>query len=73
MFSTLIVTIIVSSASNQHIRMITEGSAEIEDWSKKISFAITGINCLLKYIKIENGFCFYSVSDQIDLVSIRLL
>ncbi len=36
--------------------MISEGSCDTEDWSNgflKFSFTITGINCILKYIKIE--------------------
>jgi len=34
---------------NQHIRMISEGSCDTEDWSHGISSAITGIHCILKY------------------------
>jgi len=36
--------------------MIFEGSCDTEDWNnheKKINFAITGINNILKYIKLE--------------------
>jgi len=39
--------------------MISEVSCDTEDWSndaKKFSFAITGITCILKYIKIEKLF-----------------
>jgi len=39
--------------------MISEGSCDTEDWSnddKKISFAITRINYILKSIKIENDY-----------------
>ncbi len=42
---------------NQHIIIISEGSCDTEDRSKgcwKFSFAITEINYILKYIKIEN-------------------
>ncbi len=41
-------------ASNQHIRMISEGSCDTEDWSNDAenSALITGINYILKYIKI---------------------
>ncbi len=42
------------------IRMISEGSCDIEDWSNscwKFSFAITGKNYILKYSKTENS-CF---------------
>ncbi len=42
------------SWANQHIRMISEGSCDTEDWSNewKFSFAITEINYILKYINI---------------------
>jgi len=43
----------VSCAANQHITMICEGSCDTEDWRNeywKFSFAITGINYVLKYI-----------------------
>ncbi len=33
MFSTLIIIRNVSLAANQHIRMISEGSCDTEDWS----------------------------------------
>jgi len=42
-------------ASNQHIRMISEGSCDTEDWSKD-SALITGINDLLQYTEIENSY-----------------
>ncbi len=35
-------------APNHHIRMISEGSCDTEDWS--IDVTITGINYILKYI-----------------------
>ncbi len=35
--------------------MISEGSSDTEDWSNvKIQLCFTGINYILKYIKIEN-------------------
>ncbi len=37
--------------ANQHIRMISEGSCDTEDWSNgccKFSFAITGVNNIFK-------------------------
>ncbi len=40
-------------------RMISEGSCDTEDWSNgcwKFSFTITGINDILKPIKIENSY-----------------
>ncbi len=65
--------------------MISEGSCDTEDLSNgfwKFSFAITGVNCILKYIKLNNilnwdyiwrYYCFYCISDQINagLVSIK--
>ncbi len=43
---------------NHNIRMISEG-CDTEDWSNgcwKFSFAKTGLNCILKYTKTENGY-----------------
>ncbi len=57
LFSTfIIIKINVSWAPNEHIRMISEGLCDTEDWSNgcwKFSFAITWINYIWKYIKIE--------------------
>ncbi len=41
---------------NQHIGMISEGSCDTEDWSNddENTALITGMNYILKYIKIEN-------------------
>jgi len=41
----------VSWAANQHIRMISEGSCDTEDWSNDAENS--GINYSLKYIQIE--------------------
>jgi len=42
--------------------MISEGSYNTEDWwSWKLSFAITGINYILKYINIENNVAIFTV------------
>ncbi len=40
-------------AANQHIRMISEGSCDTENWSNDAenSAFFTGINYILKYIK----------------------
>jgi len=38
--------------TNQHTKMISEGPCDTEDWTFNI--AITGINYISKYIKIEN-------------------
>ncbi len=54
LFLILLIKRNVSWASSQHIRMISEGLCDIDDWSNgcwKFSFAITGINSILKYIK----------------------
>jgi len=42
--------------ANQHIRMISEGSCDTEDWSNDAenSALTTGINKILKHIQIEN-------------------
>ncbi len=55
----------VSWAPNQHIRMISEGSCDTEDW--KFSFTITGINYILKYIVtvLFKNILFSWVFDQI--------
>ncbi len=45
--------------STEIIRMISEGSCDIEDWRNanwKFSFAITAIYYILKYIEIENSY-----------------
>ncbi len=49
----------VSYTANQHIRMISEGSCDTEDWinDAENSSLITGINYILKYIQIESS-CF---------------
>ncbi len=41
--------------------MISEGSCDTEDWSNDAekSTDITGINCILKYIQIEN--CYFKL------------
>ncbi len=44
----------VSGAANQHIRMISEGSCDTEDWSNDA--LITAINTILKYIQIESSY-----------------
>ncbi len=45
----------LSLAANHHIRMISEGSCDTEDWSNDAenSALITGINYVLKYIQIS--------------------
>ncbi len=53
---------------------MSEGSCDTEDWSNgcwKFSFAITGLNYILKYIKIENSYfkcnkyyCFTCIFDE---------
>ena len=51
-------TINVSWAADQHIRMISEGSCDTEDWSNDAenSALITGINYFIKYIQTENSY-----------------
>ncbi len=59
LYSTLIIIGNVSWAANHHIRIISEGSCDTEDWSNYVenSAAITGINNILNYIQIEN--CYF--------------
>ncbi len=54
----IIIIINVSWAANQHIRMISEGSCDTEDWSNDAENTdlITEINYILKYIQIENSY-----------------
>jgi len=50
--------IIVSWAPNEHIRMLSEGSCDTEDYSNgcwKFNIAVIGRNYILKYIQIENS------------------
>jgi len=48
MISTLMIIRNGSLAAKWHIRMISEGSCDTEDWSNNAkSFAITGINYIL--------------------------
>ncbi len=44
------------SAANQHIRMISEGSCDTEDWRSDL---ITGKNDIFKYITTENDWNGY--------------
>ncbi len=46
------------SSANQHIRMISEGSCDTEDWSNDAEnlALVTGINYILKYIQIESSY-----------------
>ena len=48
----------VSWAADHHIRMISEGSCDTEDWSNDAenSALITGINYFIKYIQTENSY-----------------
>ncbi len=83
LLSTLILIRNVSWAVNQHIRMISEGSCDTEDWSNDAenSALITEINYVLTDIHIENSYLkncnnisqFYCIFDQINagLVSRR--
>ncbi len=65
-----------NNVPNHHIRMISEGSCDTEDWSNgcwKFSFAITEINYILKYIKIER-FSFFTLKiKRFDMHSLNLI
>ncbi len=58
LFSSLIIIRNVSWAANQHIRMISGGSCDTEDWSNDAenSALITEINYILTNTHIENGY-----------------
>ncbi len=50
---------VVVRAPNQHIRMISEGSCDVEDWSNHAENSAlnhTEINDILKYIPIEQSY-----------------
>ncbi len=51
----MLIIIKKNSWANQHIRMISEGSCDTEDWSNDAenSALITGINYILKYFKLQ--------------------
>ncbi len=78
MFSTLIIIRNLSWAANQHIRMISEGSCDTEDWVMmlKIQICITGINYFKIYshrkqlieivIIFHNITVFYCIFGQIN-------
>ncbi len=55
----MIIIIILIINVYQHIRMISEGSCDTEDWSNDAEnlALITEINYILKYIKIES--CYF--------------
>ncbi len=57
-FSALIIIRNVSWAANLHIRMISEGSCDTEDWSNDAenTALITEINLILQYIHTENSY-----------------
>ncbi len=48
----------LAMSCQQHIRVISEGSCDTEDWSNDAenSALIKGINYILKYIQIQNSF-----------------
>ncbi len=62
LLSSMLIIRNISWALNQHIRMISEGSCDTEDWSNscwKFSFTITGLNYnILKYKPIHSFFSF---------------
>ncbi len=58
LFSTLIIIRNVSWAANQHIRMISEGSCDTEDWRNDAenSAAHHRNELHFKYMKIESSY-----------------
>ncbi len=55
---TIVNNFVNCAPADLHIRMISEGSCDTEDWSNDAenSALITGINYILKYIQIENSY-----------------
>ncbi len=61
---------------NQNVRMISGRLCDTEDWSNgcwNISFAITGINHMVKYIKLENCFKLGYYSHAITAFTVFFL
>ena len=79
MFLTLLIIRNVYWAENPHIRMISEGSCDTEDWSNDAenSALITGINYTWLYIHIENNdnnislFLLYFWSNKCTWAHVR--
>ncbi len=60
---------------NQHIKMISEGSCDTEDWSndaENSALQIIQINCIVKYITIERKIIFFSHTVVIVFLYIYL-
>jgi len=59
----------VSWAADQHIRLISEGSCDTEEWSNDAenSAVIKGMNYIFKYIEIKkvHNILFFLYFDQI--------
>ncbi len=84
LLSTLIIIRFFSWGSNQHIRMISEGSLKTGVMMLKIQLRITGIDCILQYIQVGNSFfilivgifhnitVFNVLDDQINTASVTL-
>ncbi len=53
---------------NQHIRMISGASCDTEDWSNDAENS--GINYILKYIKIENLFSIATIFHKITVCNV---
>ncbi len=60
LFSMLIIIRNVYWVSNQHIRMISEGSCDTEDWSNDAENSAlhhrNKLHCNIQYIQIENSY-----------------
>jgi len=60
---------------NRHIRMISEGSCDPEDWSNDAeNTALITVYYMLKYIQIENNFViiFHNITAYFKNKSYRL-
>ncbi len=65
----------VSWAPNRHIIMISKESRDTENRSNdcwKLSFAITRMNDILKYIQVENSYFKLNFSQYYCFYGIRL-
>ncbi len=64
----------VSWAANQHFRMISEGSCDTEDWSydAENQFCIKGINYILIYIQIGNGYLKQKIFHKIAVFTSQI-
>ncbi len=63
---------ILCSTTNQHIKMISEGSCESEDWSNDVENAalLSGINNILKHIKQKKYIYTHTVYTHVCVCAV---